>query len=120
MRIETQLTDEAVLRELGERLAGLRLSRDLTQRQLGERAGVARTAIQRIEAGEPVTTTNLVRVLRALGALDTLDRLIPPAAPSPIAELKLRGRQRRRASGAHGSTGATPDLRGPWKWGDEA
>ena len=120
MRIEPQLTDEAVLRELGERLARLRLSRNLTQRQLGERSGVARTAIQRIEAGEPVTTTNLVRVLRALDALDALERLIPPPAPSPIAELKLRGRQRRRASGAHGGAGAAPDRRGPWKWGDEA
>lgn len=120
MDIETQLTDEAVLRELGGRLAGLRLSRDLTQRQLGERAGVARPAVQRIEAGEPVTTTNLIRVLRALDALDALDRLIPPAAPSPLAELKLRGRQRRRASGAHGGAGAAPERgRGAWKWGDE-
>jgi transcriptional regulator with XRE-family HTH domain len=119
--IETQLTDEAILRELGGRLAGLRLARDLTQRQLGERAGVARPAVQRIEAGQPVTTTNLIRVLRALDALDALDRLIPPAAPSPLAELKLRGRQRRRASGAHGSAGAAPERGGgAWKWGDEA
>ena len=43
----------------------LRLSRDLTQRQLGEQGGVARTLIQRIEAGEPVTTASLIRVLRA-------------------------------------------------------
>lgn len=118
MQIQSQLSDEAVLRELGARLAGLRLGRDLTQRQLGERAGVARTAVQRIEAGEPVTTTNLIRVLRALDALDALDRLIAPAASSPLAELKLRGRQRRRASGAHGRAEVAPDR--PWKWGDEA
>lgn len=56
MRIEPQLTDEAVLGELGERLAALRLSRNLTQRQLAKQAGVARSLVQRIEAGEPVTT----------------------------------------------------------------
>lgn len=77
MRIESQLTDEAVLSELGERLARLRLGRDLTQRQLGQRAGVARTVVQRIESGEPVTTANLIRLLRALDLLDALDRSIP-------------------------------------------
>lgn len=120
MRIESQLTDETVLSELGERLARLRLSRDLTQRRLGELAGVARTVVQRIEAGEAVTTSNLIRVLRALDALDALDRLIPQEAPSPVQELKLRGRQRRRASGAHGSAGQRPDQPRPWRWGDES
>ena len=120
MRIDQQLTDEAVLSELGERLAALRLSRDLTQRELGEQGGVARTVVQRIEAGEPVTTPNLIRVLRALDMLDALDRLIPSSAPSPVQELKLRGRQRRRASGAHGSRDESAGTGGPWRWGDES
>ena len=120
MRIEPQLTDEAVLSELGERLAARRLSRDLTQRQLGEQGGVARTVIQRIEAGEPVTTANLIRVLRALDMLDVLDRLIPPSSPSPVQEFKLRGRQRRRASGAHGSADEPSGKDRPWRWGDES
>jgi len=120
MRIETQLTDETVLRELGERLAGLRLSRDLTQKALGEQAGVARTVVQRVEAGVPVTTANLVRVLRALDAFDALDRLLPQSAPSPVQELRLRGRRRRRASGAHGSAGEPPEEPRPWRWGDES
>ena len=120
MRIEPQLTDETVLSELGERLARLRLSRDLTQKRLGEQAGVARTVVQRIEAGEAVTTTNLIRVLRALDSLDSLDRLLPQEAPSPVQELKLRGRQRQRASGAHGSGGEAADQARPWRWGDES
>src|ERR1022692_1542368 len=120
MRIERQLTDEAVLSELGERLAGLRLSRDLTQRQLGGEGGVARPLIQGIKAGEPVTTASLIRVLRALDMLDVLDRLIPQSAPSPVQELRLRGRQRRRASGAHGSADERAGKGGPWRWGDES
>ena len=120
MRIEPQLTDEAVLSELGERLAALRLSRDLTQRQLGEQGGVARTVIQRIEAGEPVTTANLIRVLRALDMLDALDRFIPQSSPSPVQEFRLRGRQRRRASGAHGSADGPAGEGRPWRWGDES
>ena len=120
MRIESQLTDETVLSELGERLARLRLSRDLTQQRLGEQAGVGRTVVQRIEAGEPVTTTNLIRVLRALDSLDALERLLPQEAPSPVQELKLRGAQRRRASGAHGGRAEAAEQPRPWRWGDES
>ena len=120
MRIEPQLTDETILSELGERLARVRLSRDLTQRRLGEQAGVGRTVVQRIEAGEPVTTANLIRVLRALDLLDALDRLLADSAPSPVQELKLRGRQRRRASGAHAGGREGDDPVRPWRWGDEA
>ena len=119
MRIESQLTDEAVLSELGERLARLRLGRDLTQRQLGQRAGVARTVVQRIESGEPVTTANLIRLLRALDLLDALDRSIPESVPSPVQALKLQGRQRRRASGAHGHREPPAAQDGQWRWGDE-
>jgi transcriptional regulator with XRE-family HTH domain len=119
MRIESRLTDETVLTELGERLARVRLGRDLTQRQLGQRAGVARTVVQRIETGEPVTTANLIRVLRALDMLDALDRLIPESVPSPVQAFKLQGRQRRRASGAHGRRAKPADDDGPWRWGDE-
>lgn len=120
MQIEAQLTDDAVLAELGERIASLRLARDITQQALSARAGVGRTVLQRIEAGEPVTTTNLVRVLRALDALDGLDRLLPPSAPSPLAQLRLRGRARLRASGAHTRRSDPPGGREqPWHWGDE-
>jgi transcriptional regulator with XRE-family HTH domain len=120
MRIEPQLTDDAILSELGERLAGLRLSRNLTQRELAEQAGLARTLVQRIEAGVPVTTTSLIRVLRTLDSLDALDRLIPQSSPSPVAELRLRGRRRRRASGAHGGAEEPAGEGLPWRWGDES
>ena len=119
MRIEPQLTDQVVLSELGGRLARLRLARDLTQRQLGEAAGVGRTVVQRVETGAPVTTPNLIRVLRALDTLDLLERLISPVLSSPVEELRLRGRQRRRASGAHGRANQPVSRPQPWRWGDE-
>ena len=120
MHIDPQLTDETVLTELGERLARLRLARDLTQRQLGAQAGVARTAIQRIEAGASVTTPNLIRVLRALDLLDALDHLVPESVSSPVADLKLRDRRRRRASGAHRHADDEAEQARSWRWGDES
>jgi transcriptional regulator with XRE-family HTH domain len=119
MKIDSQLTDDAVLAELGARLAQTRLERNLTQEELGDEAGVGRPAVQRIEAGEPVRVVTLIRVLRALDLLDTLERLVPEPLPSPIERLKRQGRKRRRASGTRSQ--ATPaEERAPWRWGDES
>ena len=119
MKISQHLSDEAVLAELGMRLGRTRLERNLTQRELAAEAGVERKAVQRIEAGESVNLTSLIRVLRPLGLLDALDRLVMEPTPSPIELLKLHGKTRRRASGARRKR--TPDEReaASWHWGDE-
>ena len=118
MKIDGRLTDEAVLAELGRRIARTRLERNLTQAQLGEEAGVGLATLQRLEAGSAVKLTSLVRVLRALGSLEALDVLVPEPTPSPIELLKLHGRQRRRA-GRPRSVGRQPGEAGRWVWGDE-
>jgi transcriptional regulator with XRE-family HTH domain len=121
MQIDRFLTDDAVLAELGGRLERTRLERNLTQRELAAEAGVERKALQRIEAGESVKLTSLVRVLRALGLLDALDRLVPEPTPSPLELLKLQGRRRRRASGRRqGKAAPTPrSATARWHWGDD-
>jgi transcriptional regulator with XRE-family HTH domain len=119
MKIESYLTDESVLSELGARLERVRLERNLTQRELAARAGVAYKAIQRIEAGESVKLASFIRALRGLGLLDVLDRLVPEPTPSPIELLKLHGRRRQRASGARRKRAPKQDATTPWRWGDE-
>jgi transcriptional regulator with XRE-family HTH domain len=120
MRIESQLTDEAVLSELGSRLAHARLQQNLSQRALGESAGVDRLTIQQLEAGGAVKVISLIRVLRALGLLDTLEQLVPEPGPSPIEQLELRGRRRRRASGSRTAGRPEPPRARPWRWGDQS
>jgi len=119
MRITERLTDEAVLAELGERLSRTRLERNLTQRELAAEAGVERKAIQRIEAGDSVTLVSLIRVLRAMGLLEALDRLVPEPTPSPVELLALQGRRRRRASGGRARVAGRGERPGRWRWGDE-
>lgn len=119
MKIDSLLTDDAILAELGARIAGTRLERNVSQVQLADSAGVGRSAVQAIERGEPVVVTSLIRVLRALGLADALDRLVPEPAPSPIELLKLQGRRRRRAAGARRSPESEPKNTS-WAWGDES
>jgi transcriptional regulator with XRE-family HTH domain len=119
MQIGAYQTDEAVLDELGERLRRTRLERNLSQVKLADEAGVERKAVQRIEAGESVRIVSFVRVLRALGLLDALDRLVPEPAPSPIELLKLHGRRRQRASGERTASRPERAPDGSWRWGDE-
>jgi putative transcriptional regulator len=97
MRIEANSPDDVVLRELGDRIARTRLERNLSQEGLAHEAGVSKRTVERLEAGEPVKSNSLIRVLRGLGQLDSLDRLITEPLPSPIERLRLEGKRRRRA-----------------------
>lgn len=117
MKIEVSLNDNAVLEELGKRLAQTRLERNLSQERLAIEAGVSKATIERLEAGEPVKSTSLIRVLRSLGRLEALDQLLPEPLPSPIERVRLQGRRRRRARSPRG--GREEEKNGPWRWGDE-
>src|SRR3954451_22470379 len=102
-------TDEAVLTELGGRLARTRLNRNLSQAQLAREAAVSRETVQRMEAGGSIRLTAFVRVLRALGLLGALDAVVPDAVASPIEQLERGGAKRRRAS--------SPRRDAKWRWG---
>jgi transcriptional regulator with XRE-family HTH domain len=116
MDMEYQGSDRAILVELGRRLRDARLERNLSQETVAEEAGVGRHTLQRMEAGESPSLINFVRVLRALGLLDELERLLPGPTPSPIDELERRGRRRQRA----GSPQPREEKQGGrWRWGDE-
>jgi len=117
MRLAIYATDDAVLRELGGRLARLRLDRNLTQAQLAERAGVSKRTVERLESGIVATQlSGFIRVCRVLGLVERFDLLVPEPAPSPIEQLKLRGRRRQRAS----TRKLARAVSGKWQWGDES
>lgn len=126
MAITPDMTDAAVLAALGERLARRRLDQNRTQAALATEAGVSRSTVARLEAGESSQMTNLVRVLRALGLLGRLDAAVPEPVPSPLAQLRSAEPRRRRASsGTPGRPAGSPPAETrapeatPWRWGDE-
>jgi len=119
MRLDTLLTNDAVLAELGRRAERQRLQRNRTQAELAEDAGVGRATLQRFERGQSVQTTSLIKILRALGLLAELDAALPEQIALPIAELEREHRrERRRARGGRGR--GRPDApERPWRWGEE-
>ena len=117
MQITNQLTDNAVLAELGRRLARTRLQRNMPQEALAKEAGVSVPTVQRIERGQPAEVRSLIRVMRVLDLLGSLDSAVPQPLPSPIDQLKLQGRDRQRARPRRPGRGGADPL--PWVWGDD-
>jgi transcriptional regulator with XRE-family HTH domain len=115
MRITGLLTDDAVLAELGARIAGRRVELQLTQAAVAEQAGIAKRTLERMEAGQTSQLATLVRVLRALDAASGLDSLIPESAPRPMDLLRRKGKVRQRASGQRAAVATGK----PWRWDEK-
>ena len=92
------LTNEAVLEDIGRRLAQLRLSRNQLQAEIAENAGVSVRTVQNAEAGRSCSLETFIRLLRALGELDGLAGWLRDEGPGPIELADRKGRERRRAS----------------------
>jgi transcriptional regulator with XRE-family HTH domain len=92
-------SDSAILEELGERLRGLRLRKNITQEALAERTLLSVGTIKSLEAGKGKLST-LIAVLRELGALDQLDQFIPPITISPLRMAEAGARQPARRARA--------------------
>ena len=97
----SSMGDTAVLKELGERVRRHRLNLNVTQKDLAEKAGVARSVVQKIEQGETCMLDGWLRVLRSLGVLDQLNAFLPDPGVSPLQLARLRDRERQRASKKH-------------------
>jgi transcriptional regulator with XRE-family HTH domain len=115
MKITPELSDQALMEELGGRLAAIRKDRNLTQAELAEEAGISKRTLERLEAGAGAAQlSSFLRVCRQLGLLGRLDSLLPGPEPSPMDLLKLQGRRRQRASGKK----AGGKGKGEWTWED--
>ena len=101
--------------EIGERLAKLRLSRNVTQANLAEKAGIGVRTLRRFEAGEPSTLDTFLRVAAALDLRDAILSVLPEGEIRPIERVSKRGGERKRAR----PTREKP-ARSTWTWGDEA
>ena len=115
MVIRANMSDDAVLEELGNRLQQWRLDLRLTQAELAEQAGIGKRTVERLERGASVQLVSLVRIFRVLGLMEALGELLPQSGPRPMDLLRLQGKRRQRAS----SSRHRHENDEPWLWGDE-
>jgi transcriptional regulator with XRE-family HTH domain len=80
-------TAQELQEQLGVGLRGIRLSKNLTQKELSEKAGIAIRSLTTLENGQGSSVDTLVRVLKALDATDVVERLAPQPTISPMALL---------------------------------
>lgn len=83
-------TDAEIMERIGHRLRELRESRELSQIEAAERAGIARRTLYRAERGMNPTLETMIRLLRVYGRLPALDSFIPETEVSPMALLRER------------------------------
>ncbi len=114
MEITKLLADEAILSEIGHRIAQRRLDLRLTQAAVAEQAGIAKRTLERIEAGASAQFSSLIRIFRVLDLTSGLNDLIPETGPRPMDLLKRKGKNRQRARSIPSSKRSGQ----AWKWED--
>ena len=105
------MTDKAIAAEIGRRIEQMRLAKNLTQQQLADEIGLSRVSYRKLVNGSG-KFENIIALLRALGRLDLVEQFVPEQPVSPMQQLKLKGKQRKRASGTHAQKAESnkPDL----------
>lgn len=107
------VTSRQVEIEIGERLARLRLARNVTQVTLSGQAGIGVRTLRRLEAGGPSTLDTFLRVAVALDLEDAIMAALPEGQIKPIERVSRKGAERQRARPAEKKSQST------WTWGEE-
>lgn len=92
-----EMSDRAIIGELGKYLKHQRLTQNKTQSQIAIDAGINRWTLSKIENGEAISLISLIQILRALDLLNVLDKFKIETRISPIALAKLEKQNRQRA-----------------------
>lgn len=107
-------TSDQIEAVLCKRIESIRLSRNITQEQLADEAGVSIRTIGRLEKGQGVSMDTFIRVMIALRIQQNLETLLPDPTVRPIERIGLDTGERKRAR----PTKSKNELP-TWSWGDE-
>ena len=110
---DSMATSRQVELEIGQRLAHLRLARNVTQNALAEKAGIGVRTLRRLEAGNPSTLDTFLRVATALELEEAILSALPEGDIRPIERISNKGSERRRARPPSERAEKTA-----WTWGD--
>ena len=92
------MSDPAILEVLGNFIQKTRLSRNKTQQEISDMAGINRSTLVQIEKGNGSTLLSFIQTLRALEQLPVLDSFEIKQEISPLQLAKIEMKKRLRAS----------------------
>ncbi len=99
--IDYFMTNDALLQYLGKQMRQMRMNAQLTQQQLADRAGVARSTVVQIESGKSMRMESVVALLRALNKLEILNNFETQALVSPLLIAQNQGKETKRIRTRH-------------------
>lgn len=88
MKITKQLTDDAILSEIGKRILARRFELNMTQAELAKNSGVSKRTVERIEDGMSSQFVSIIRIFRVLNLMENFDLIISEPRPRPMELLK--------------------------------
>jgi transcriptional regulator with XRE-family HTH domain len=91
-----QMSNRAIVKQIGSYLKHLRQQQNKTQAQLSEIAGLNRWTISQIEKGESINLMSLLQILRSLDSLYVLDVFEVSEEISPLEYAKLKKQKKER------------------------
>lgn len=81
------LTDEQIMKMLGQKFRDIRLSKDMSQQEMAAASGLSVFSITQAENGHNLSILNIIKGLRGLGELQLLESIISPN-PDRVVERK--------------------------------
>ncbi len=112
MKITYLSNEKAILSELGNRIQQYRVSLNVTQAEFAKKCGISLKTIARIENGDDLKMSNLIKILNEFNIVDNLDALIPEPQPDYKAMFEEKATRKR----------ARPDKKksdNTWVWGED-
>jgi putative transcriptional regulator len=92
----TEMSDPAILIQLGARIKDYRIRLGLKQAELAQQSRVGVNTVYKIEKGKPVSTILLISLLRTLGLLENMEMLVPEIKLTPMQLLKIQEKKSKR------------------------
>jgi transcriptional regulator with XRE-family HTH domain len=80
-----ELTDNAIMAQIGLKLKEERVARNISQKELARTCGLSMFSISQIENGHNTSLLSLIMILRTLERLDILSDLFAEKQLSPVA-----------------------------------
>jgi transcriptional regulator with XRE-family HTH domain len=112
MKITNLSNEKSILSEIGNRIQQYRVSMNVTQVEFAKKCGISLKTIARIENGDDLKLSNLIKIMNEFNIVDNLDALIPEPQPDYKAMFEEKATRKR----------ARPDKKKPddtWVWGED-